>query len=59
MIAGPILRALDRVSIVFLVLMGAVAILVPVLNLLVPPDAISTTTCDECTRTHRCRGQHE
>ncbi|MGE0036003.1 MAG: urea ABC transporter permease subunit UrtC [Xanthobacteraceae bacterium] len=39
MIAGPILRALDRVSIVFLVLMGAVAILVPVFNLLVPPES--------------------
>jgi urea transport system permease protein len=39
MMGGPLLRALDRVSVVFLVLMGAVAILVPVFNLLVPPES--------------------
>ncbi len=36
MIGGPILRALDRASIVFLLVLAAIAVLVPALNLLVP-----------------------
>ena len=37
MIGGLILRSLDRGGIVFLVLLAAIAILVPVLNLALPP----------------------
>ncbi len=39
MIAGPILRSLDRASVAFLVVMGAIAIMVPVLNLMVPASS--------------------
>jgi urea transport system permease protein len=36
MIGGPILRSLDRASVVFLIVLAAIAVLVPVLNLAVP-----------------------
>lgn len=39
MIAAGLMRALDRHSILFLVLVAAVAVAVPVLNLAVPPDS--------------------
>jgi urea transport system permease protein len=39
MIAGLVLRALDRGAIAFLVTLAAIGVLVPVLNLLVPPSS--------------------
>jgi urea transport system permease protein len=39
MIGGPLMRALDRVSVVFLLVLAAIAIAVPLLNLVVPPSS--------------------
>ena len=39
MITGPILRSLDRTSVVFLIVLAAIAALVPVLNLMVPESS--------------------
>src|SRR5262245_49717861 len=39
MITGLIARSLDRGAIIFLVLLGAAAILVPVCNLMLPPSS--------------------
>jgi urea transport system permease protein len=39
MTGSPLIRALDRVGIVFLVLLAAIAVLVPLGNLLVPPSS--------------------
>jgi urea transport system permease protein len=38
-VTAPLIRALDRGSTAFLVVLGAVAILVPLLNLVVPPSS--------------------
>jgi urea transport system permease protein len=39
MITGPILRSLDRTAVAFLIVLAAIAVLVPALNLLVPPSS--------------------
>ena len=51
MMGGPLLRALDRVSVVFLILMAAVAILIPVFNLMVPPESPKLTRTPGSTTT--------
>ena len=39
MIGGPLIRMLDRGAVIFIVIIAAIGILVPLLNLLVPPDS--------------------